>query len=317
MRSSWRSVRRDGAPRVEGVERLPQVEQIAAAVAVERQRQLGLDPRAEQRVLAEDDLRGRAIDARDVLDAQLLAGAQEVLVAQAQGDVVLAAGAAEAEAAGQGPDVAGAHDDVHQPVAVADWLDLGVVQVVARPQDALRFVEQPARVGIALGEEQVLADHPAAGLDVQGVDPAEDPFVLLRVLLVEDVADLDKHLADSRLARPRARRRRGPGSGSGSGPLVIISATLSGRTVWAPNGPLKPVTSSANNTASRPRRPAARRFMRPDSPSPTPDPTLYQAPPEGAEAGGGFWRSDQGISPALATSRRAASATGRRSFLLR
>ena len=93
----------------------------------------------------EVELDGFAIDVVAPGDTYRLPSAQQVFLLDLRADVVLAAGAAVAEAGVQRPDVACAHDEIDHPVVVGDRLDLGAVQVTVGAQQALGLLDAPAR----------------------------------------------------------------------------------------------------------------------------------------------------------------------------
>jgi hypothetical protein len=175
---------------VEREERAAGVEPPARAVAVGRVAEVEPAAAAEQVGVEEAELGAGAVDADGVLHRQPLAGAEDVDVLDLEAAGVDPALAAEAEPGLQRPDVAGVDLDV-DPVAVVypHRADHRVVEVAVAAQQPLGLVEHPARVRIAGGEQELVADHPLAGGAVEPVGQPEQHPVLARHLGVEDVAD--------------------------------------------------------------------------------------------------------------------------------
>ena len=89
-----------------------------------------------------------------------------------------------------------------------------VVNEYQLPQIALGFGELFGAVAISALEEQLGADGGRLGADVQPVGKPVKPPVLARVVLIEDIADVDVDLADDgsrrlelRIARQAGRPR--------------------------------------------------------------------------------------------------------------
>ena len=90
-----------------------------------------------------------AIDTRLMRESDRRTRAEKVELFEIDARGVLAAAAPEVEARIQRPHIACRHPQVDFPIVVAHGLDPRVVEVTLGPEDALRFIEHPARVAVA------------------------------------------------------------------------------------------------------------------------------------------------------------------------
>jgi hypothetical protein len=148
----------------------------------------------EARVVVAHEVRG-AVDRALVRQGDALAGAQEVDVLEIEVGGVGAAGAAEAEAPLEGPDVAGDHFQVHRAVAHRNGADAGVVEVAVAAQDALGLRRRLRRVGVPGLHQHLALDDLRLGDDVQPVRQPEERLVLTGLAGIEDVLGDDADLA--------------------------------------------------------------------------------------------------------------------------
>ncbi len=175
--------------------------------------ELGHDPAAEHRMVAVAGLRRRAVDVGLPGQGDVLAGAEQVGVADAEVGGVDAAAVAEVGADVERPDVARGHPQVHRAVGMApDGPDPRVVEVELGAQEPLRLGDPARREGVTGMDEQKAPDHLRARGGVEAVGEAEEGVVLARLRLVEDVLGVDLDDADPRPVRfqpLRAERGRG------------------------------------------------------------------------------------------------------------
>ena len=123
------------------------------------------------------------------------AGAEDVVVADAEAAGVRAAAAPGAEARVERPRIARCHLDVDHAVVHGRRADHDLVEIAVAAQQPLGFVDQPRRDRLAALEQQRALDHAGVRDDVQPVGGAEQRLVLVRVGEVEDLARQHAHLA--------------------------------------------------------------------------------------------------------------------------
>lgn len=200
-----------GPAAVEGVEGAVQIEHPAMPVAV-----VGV-PQAQLRATAEEAL-------VDVAEARRAAvGVVGIL------EVEETAAALEAGSHPQGPDVAGGDQDVDPVAAVADRLDVGLIEKIEGAQIAGGLLEHPGIVGISAPEEELALDYlgPGGGVETVG-DLVEEP-ILAGLVGVEDVLGANEDLTDHRTVLEQylvARNR----------PSLRVGRTQPARTVLNPAG---------------------------------------------------------------------------------
>ena len=107
-----------------------------------------------------------------------LPGAEQVLFLELDRAGVLAALPVEVDARVQRPGVARAHLEVDGGAVVRRRPDHGVVEVIVGAQDAFGFLHDAVDVALAGLEQQLVADHLPARVDVELVRGAVEPAAL-------------------------------------------------------------------------------------------------------------------------------------------
>jgi hypothetical protein len=140
-----------------------------------------------------------------------LAGAEQVLLEDAYALDAEAVRGAEPHVHACAPLVVRRHHYVPGAVRLRYAEDVDAGQELVAAQQPLRLVQQEAVVAAARTEQQLAADHPLPGADVQRIRRAVGPqeaLVEIRVRRVEDRLVVDEDVADDALrARGRWRRR--------------------------------------------------------------------------------------------------------------
>ena len=154
-------------------------------------------PAAAEVPVLEVELGRGPVDIVDPFKAQQLAATEQVGFLDAERGSVFATAAGKRDVRRQRPDVLRRDFHIHGAVFVANGLDPRVVYEAIRAHNALGFLEQPAGVGIAVLEQDLVADDLVAGDDVQSVGPPVEPFVFFRIGKIEYVALLEHDIADN------------------------------------------------------------------------------------------------------------------------
>ncbi len=150
----------EAVARFERIERPPDAQPPHMAVAGVRPVQIVLPARAvDGRIAPLDHLRV-AVDVAFHAEYQRLAAAEEVLVREAEGAVVLAAAAAEARAHLQRPDIVRDDLDVDQAVVDPRGAHARFAQEPQAAQVALGLLQHAGGIRIAAGEQQVARGSP-------------------------------------------------------------------------------------------------------------------------------------------------------------
>ena len=184
--------------RVERVERPHHGGGVAPAVAVLRGAVAEGGPAVEGAVARDQELVARAVELVRASVARRHAGAEHVVLADAEPARVGPTRAAGAGADVERPGVARLHLDVDDAVVPGDRADRHFVEVALAVQQALGLLDQARRERLPALEQQGAPDHVRVGARVQRIGPAEEKLVLLRIGRVEDVLGDDADLADAR-----------------------------------------------------------------------------------------------------------------------
>ena len=182
--------------RIERVERPLHVEHLRVAVAVGGDLGPDLPAAPGEGGVAVLDQFGVAVDVGPGLQGQTAAGAEKVVLLDAEAAAVLAALSTELDFGLQGPGVLGDDLDVHRTVVVRHRADVGIAQIVVAAQDPLGLPQQPRVVPLPGTKQQLRGDGRFAGDDVDLVRYSKQSRVLLIVVGVKNVDPDKAHLAD-------------------------------------------------------------------------------------------------------------------------